>query len=132
VVSYPQGSEQKCNPAASYVKADSAVSLTLFGQRQDQESRTWVKENSGLSFIHKNNWIIQIEADGLTQLAKSQLFASTRERARKTEIRQAIYEELAQRLRDDSELKRLNNIEKERVLQRSTGVASEKIKEASK
>jgi len=126
VVSYPQGSDQK-DPAASYVKADSAVSLTLFGQRQDQESRTWVKENSGLSFIHKN-MIIQIEADGLTQLAKSQLFASTRERARKTEIRQTIYEELAQRLRDDSELKRLNNIEKERVLQRSTGVASEKLK----
>lgn len=126
VVSYPEGSDQK-DPAASYVKADSAVSLTLFGQRQDQESRTWIKENSGLSFIHKN-MIIQIEADGLTQLAKSQLFASTRERARKTEIRQSIYDELAQRLRDDSELKRLNNIEKERVLQRSTGVASDKLK----
>jgi hypothetical protein len=126
VVSYPEGSDQK-DPAASYVKADSAVSLTLFGQRQDQESRTWIKENSGLSFIHKN-MIVQIEADGLTQLAKSQLFASTRERARKTEIRQTIYDELAQRLKDDSELKRLNNIEKERVLQRSTGVASDKLK----
>jgi hypothetical protein len=126
VVSYPEGSDQK-EPAASYVKAEAAVSLTLFGQRQDQESRTWIKENSGLSFIHKN-MVIQIEADGLTQLAKSQLFASTRERARKTEIRQTIYEELAQRLRDDSELKRLNNIEKERVLQRSTGVASDKLK----
>ena len=126
VVSYPEGSDQK-DPAASYVKADSAVSLTLFGQRQDQESRTWIKENSGLSFIHKN-MIIQIEADGLTQLAKSQLFASTRERARKTEIRQTIYDELAQRLKDDGELKRLNNIEKERVLQRSTGVASDKLK----
>jgi len=126
VVSYPAGSDQK-DPAASYVKAESAVSLTLFGQRQDQESRTWIKENSGLSFIHKN-MVIQIEADGLTQLAKSQLFASTRERARKTEIRQTIYDELAQRLRDDSELKRLNNIEKERVLQRSTGVASDKLK----
>jgi hypothetical protein len=126
VVSYPAGSDQK-DPAASYVKAESAVSLTLFGQRQDQESRTWIKENSGLSFIHKN-MVIQIEADGLTQLAKSQLFSSTRERARKTEIRQTIYDELAQRLRDDSELKRLNNIEKERVLQRSTGVASDKLK----
>jgi len=126
VVSYPADSDQK-DPAASYVKAESAVSLTLFGQRQDQESRTWIKENSGLSFIHKN-MVIQIEADGLTQLAKSQLFASTRERARKTEIRQTIYDELAQRLRDDNELKRLNNIEKERVLQRSTGVASDKLK----
>ncbi len=126
VVSYPEGSE-KNDPAASYVKADSAVSLTLFGQRQDQESRTWIKENSGLSFIHKN-MIVQIEADGLTPKAKSELFASTRERARKTEIRQSIYEELAQRIKDDSELKRLNNIEKERVLQRSTGVASDKLK----
>ena len=126
VVSYPEGSEQK-DPASSYVKADSAVSLTLFGQRQDQESRSWIKENTGLSFIHKN-MVVQIEGDGLTPKAKSELFASTRERARKTEIRQIIYEELAQRLRDDSELKRLNNIEKERILQRSTGVASDKLK----
>ena len=126
VVSYPAGSEQK-DPASSYVKAESAVSVTLYGQRQDQESRTWIKENSGLSFIHKN-MIIQIEADGLTQLAKSQFFSSTRERARRTEIRQTIYEELAQRLRDDGELRRLNNLEKERVLQRSTGVASERLK----
>lgn len=117
----------RTEPAASYVRADSAVSMTLFGQRQDTEPRSWINAQAKLPFLYRN-MIVQIDADALTPLAKREVFASTRERATKSELRALIYENLASSLRSDDELKRLNHEEKERLLQRSTQASSEKVR----
>ena len=128
VVRRPEGSSSSSgDAAASYVQASSAISMTLFGQRQDTESRIWIKENAMLPFLFKN-MVVQIEADGLKPIAKGRLFASTRERATKSDLRDDIYEHLAAVLRSDEELKRLNHEEKERLLQRSTSASSEKVR----
>ena len=127
VVRRPEGSSASGDAAASYVAANSAISMTLFGQRQDTESRIWIKENAMLPFLFKN-MVVQIEADGLKPIAKGSLFASTRERATKSDLRHEIYEELAAVLRTDEDLKRLNHEEKERLLQRSTSASSEKVR----
>jgi hypothetical protein len=72
--------------------------------------------------------IVQVNADDLTPLAKGEIFASTRERARKGDLRALIYDRLAEVLRNDDELKRLNHEEKERLLARSTGIANDKVR----
>jgi hypothetical protein len=128
VVRRPDGSAAASgDAAASYVRADSAISMTLFGQRQDTEPRMWIKDNALLPFLFKN-MVVQINADGLKPIAKRELFASTRERATKSDLRADIYEHLASVLKNDEELKRLNHEEKERLLQRSTTASSERVR----
>ena len=127
VLAYPEGVHKSGGPAQSYASPDSAVSVTLYGQRQGQESRYWISQQTKLGFIHKN-LVVQVKAEGLTPWARSQFFSATRERIKNSEIRDRVFEELSQRLRDDKELRRLDHLEQERLLQKSIGVASEKLK----
>ena len=129
VVRRPEGSSARNDSAAdSYVRADTAVSMTLFGQRQDAESRSWIKNNAKLPFLYKNI-VVQIDADGLTPVAKGEIFTSTRERGTMSDLRDQIYQQLGRLLREDEELKRLNHEAKERLLQRSTRASSEKVRQ---
>lgn len=127
VLTYPEGVEKSQSPAQSYAKADAAVSITLYGQRQGELERQWVAKQTKLGFIPKN-LVIQVKAEGLTPWARSQFFSATRERTKKSEIGDRVYEELSQRLRDDKELRRLDRLEQERLLKKSMGAASEKLK----
>lgn len=127
VVRRPIESGAKSDPIAGYTRAEAAVSITLFGQRQDTESRTWIKDNAKYPFLYKN-MIVQVDADGLTPYAKGEIFASTRERARQGDLRGLIYSRLAEVLRGDDELRRLHHEEKERLLSRSATAASEKVR----
>lgn len=127
VVRRPVGVNVSSEAAAGYVRADTAVSMTLFGQRQDTESRSWIKNSAKLPFLYKN-MIVQIDADRLTPVAKAEIFTSTRERGTKSDIRGLIYQHLAEVLRNDEELKRLNHEEKERLLQKSATASSEKVR----
>lgn len=72
--------------------------------------------------------VVHINANGLTPVGRRELFASTRERATESELRKTIYERTADLLRTDPELKRLNHTEKERLLQRSTAAANDKVR----
>lgn len=127
VLTRPAGSDPKKEVTAGYVRADSAISMTLYGQRQDQLSRSWIKENAKLPFLYKQV-IVQIDADDLTPIAKRELFASTRERATESDLRRTIYDHLAQALREDDELRRLNHVEKNRLMERSTAATNDKIR----
>lgn len=127
VVRRPAGSDKASDAAGGYVQANSAVSMTLFGQRQDAEPRIWIKDQARLPFLYKNI-IIQIDADHLTPIAKRELFASTRERATSSDLRSAIYDRLATTLLADEELKTLNHEEKERLLAKSTSATNEKVR----
>lgn len=127
VLRRPLASTTKNDPSAGYVQPSNAVSMTLFGQRQDAEERRWIKDNAMLPFLYKN-MVVQISADDLTPVAKGELFTSTRERGTKSDIRSFIYARLADVLRNDEDLRRLNHEEKERVLQKSTSASSEKVR----
>ena len=127
VLAYPEGMHKAGGPAQSYTSPDSAVSVTLYGQRQGQESRYWISQQTKLGFIHKN-LVVQVKSEGLTPWARSQFFSATRERIKNSEIRDRVFEELSQRLRDDKELRRLDHLEQERLLQKSIGATSEKLK----
>lgn len=123
----PEGSTSSSDPAGSYVDANSAVSLTLHGQRQDAERRTWIKDKARLPFLFKNI-VVHINANGLRPLGRRELFASTRERATESELRKLIYERVSELIRSNEDLKALNRQEKERLLKRSTAATNEKIR----
>ncbi|MGQ0572909.1 MAG: hypothetical protein ACT4RN_01750 [Pseudonocardia sp.] len=123
----PEASTSKTDPAASYVQAGNAVSLTLHGQRQDAERRSWIKDKALLPHLYKN-MVVHIDANGLRPIGRRELFASTRERATESELRRLIYGTLADLLKTDPELKRLNHAEKEKLLRRSTSATNEKIR----
>jgi hypothetical protein len=123
----PEGSLSKSDPAGSYVDANSAVSLTLHGQRQDAERRTWIKDRARMPFLYKN-MVVHINANGLLPLGRRELFASTRERATESELRKLIYERVSDLIRTNEALKALNHQEKERLLKRSTAVTNDKVR----
>lgn len=123
----PEGSTSSSEVARSYVEPGAAVSMTLFGQRQDATPRTWIKDQVKLPFLYKN-MVVQIDADRLSGLAKRELFASTRERATESDLRRRIYDEVAEILRGDEMLKWLNHEEKERLLKRSSEATNEKVR----
>jgi hypothetical protein len=123
----PENSTSKSDPTASYVEAATAVSLTLHGQRQDAERRTWIKDRAKMPFLYKNV-VVHINANGLLPLGRRELFASTRERATESELRKLIYERVANLIRTNDELKALNHQEKERLLKRSTAATNDKVR----
>ncbi|MBI3648453.1 MAG: hypothetical protein HY240_06885 [Actinobacteria bacterium] len=127
VLQRPADSTKTSDPAAGYVEARTAVSMTLFGQRQDTESRAWIKDNAMLPFLYKN-MVVQIDSDALLPIAKREVFTTTRERGTKSELLNRIYEHLASVLRNDDKLKTLNHEEKERLLSKSTTVSNEKVR----
>lgn len=129
VVQRPEGSTARDDSAAeSYVRADTAVSMTLFGQRQDAESRSWIKSSAKLPFLYKN-MIVQVDADHLTPVAKGEVFTSTRERGTRSDLREKIYQQLGAQLRDDGELGRLNAEAREKLLQKSATASSSKVQQ---
>jgi hypothetical protein len=123
----PEGSTSKSDAAGSYVDANTAVSLTLHGQRQDAERRTWIKDRARLPFLYKG-LVVNINANELLPLARRELFASTRERATESELRKTIYDRVAELLRTSDELRGLNHDEKERMLKRSTAATNDKVR----
>lgn len=123
----PEGSTSKSDPAGSYVDANSAVSLTLHGQRQDAERRTWIKDRAKMPFLYKN-MVVHINANNLRPLGRRELFASTRERATESELRKLIYERVSDLIRTNEALKALNHQEKERLLKRSTAATNDKVR----
>lgn len=122
------GSTSKTDPTASYIAPDQAVTMTLSGQRQDSESRTWLRNRTELSFLVKN-LVVQVDVDGLAPLGKRELFSSTRERAVDSDLRDRIYKEVVSVLRGDEELRRLEREERDRLLAQSTERVDEKIRE---
>lgn len=127
VVRRPAGSSSTTDAAASYVRADNAVCMTLFGQRQDVEPRSWIKERIKLPFLYKN-LIVQISCDGLTARGKNNVFASTRERATRGDLHSLIFGAVIEAMHEDPELRRLEHEMRERLLARSTSAASDKIR----
>ena len=128
VLQRPPGSTSKTDPTASYIGKDQAVTMTLSGQRQDAESRTWLRNRTELPFLVKN-LVVQIDVDDLAPIGKRELFSSTRERAVDSELRDRIYEEVVTVLREDGELRRLEREERDRLLAQSTERVDEKIRE---
>jgi hypothetical protein len=127
VLRRPADSSSATEPAESYVGADSAVTVTLNGQRHDAQSRTWLANRLELPYL-KRNLIVQIDIDGILPPAKRELFVSTRERMVELAMRDLIYQEAVQALNEDEELRRLNDEMRDRAMSKGAKEVGEKIR----
>jgi hypothetical protein len=123
----PLGSKSTSEPAESYVGKDSAVTITLNGQRHEAESRTWLGTRLKLPFL-RNNLIVQIDIDEISPPAKRELFTSTRERMVEMGMKNLIYDEAIELLNDDDELRRLNDEMRDRAMSKGAKEVGEKIR----
>ena len=126
VLERSEGSTSTSDPVDSYAKPDSAVVMTLHGQRQATQRRTWLKDTTKLPFLYKQ-MIVNINTNDLNGRGRRLVYASTRERARQSDLSRRIFEEVAQLIREDETLKQLNREARERRLSESSRAANEKV-----
>ena len=100
--------------------------MTLHGQRQATQRRTWLKDTTKLPFLYKQ-MIVNINTNDLNGLGRRLVYASTRERARQSDLSRRIFDEVAQLIREDETLKQLNHEARERRLAESSRAANEKV-----
>ena len=120
-------STPKSDPAKSYVDPQTAVVVTLHGQRQAAHPRIWLKDTTKLPFLYRN-MIVNINTNGLNGSGRREFYASTRERERRSDLSKAVFDQVAELIRGDSDLKHLNYLERERQLVESSRAANEKVK----
>lgn len=111
----------------AYVTSEHALALTMNGQRQGAKDRAWLQRRLDLNFLAKR-LIVLVDATGLTNAAKRQVFASTREHGVDTPLANAILDRVIEELRDDDGLYELEALEKQRALDSATRTTSEKVK----
>ena len=118
------GARPGADTTSAFVDADSAIVVTLNGQRQDSEKREWIKRVCKYPHLYAR-MIVEVEADFLSQDAKIRAFASTRERLRGS-MHERIFKELADLLIKDDELRRLQEKLREESLRDTASKASDR------
>ena len=98
-----------------YVSGNSAVFITLNGQRHGSENYSFLKDKVGLSYS-SNYVLVQIDCDNLTKVAKKNLLSSTRERLKEGEMKEILLTEVANNLKDDTVLMNFERERKKRIL----------------
>ncbi len=127
VVRRPLDSTRKTDPTLAYVTADSAVTVTLSGQRHEAERRAWLKEKLALPYLAKN-LIVQIDIDETSPPARRELFSSTRERMVDGPMKALIYGEAIAALKRDDELRRLEAEMRERAMSKGAEEIADKVR----
>lgn len=128
VIRRPVDSQRKSDPALAYVTADSAVTVTLNGQRHDHERRAWLKQKVGLPYLSKNV-IVQIDIDELSPPARRDLFSATREQMVDGPMKALIYEEAIAALKADHELRRLEREQRDRAMSKGAEDIADKVRD---
>jgi hypothetical protein len=93
----------------NWVKPERPILFTLDGQTHSEEPKWYIttKDGAGLWTVGQF-MVVHIDCDGLSRQAKYEMFTSTREALKETEIKDMILDELIRRLRLDRKLTELN------------------------
>jgi hypothetical protein len=128
VVRRPVDSQRKTDPTLAYVTADSAVTITLNGQRHEAERRSWLNEKLGLPYLAKN-LVVQIDIDELSPPARRELFSSTREQMVEGPMKNLVYSEAVAALNADRELRRLEGEMRDRAMSKGAEQIGDKVRD---
>jgi hypothetical protein len=111
----------------AYTTSDQGVTITLNGQRQGTKDRYWVKRNTDLHYIYRR-LVILVDGNKLTNAAKRDVFASTRESHKDSPLTRKILERMLEEMREDEDLRALDEQARERFRSEATRSTSEKVK----
>jgi hypothetical protein len=112
-------------PTRSYVSPDQAVTLTHNGQRHAAWSRDFF-EQSGYTSLSKAI-VAQVDADDLDWVEKRDLFATTRDRLKQTDMAQTLRTKVKDALREDPWLKDEEKRRRTRALGQESKEQAERI-----
>ena len=101
---------------AAFVNPAKPILLTLNGQSHSELSSNLIKKNANLPYL-ANRLICHVRCDQMAPSAKENLFISSREEARQSDILRSIEAEIVQILKSDDELTRLNDLERQLDIQ---------------
>lgn len=111
-----------------FATSDQALTLMLNGQRHGTKDRAWIKRNTDLHYIYKR-LLVLVDGNGLTNAAKREVFASTRESHKDSApLARTILERIAQELRDDDDLRDFDDAARQKTMADATRSTSERIK----
>lgn len=111
----------------AYTKSDQGLTITLNGQRQITKDRHWVKRQVDVPFIFKRLVVI-VDATGLTNATKRNVFSSTREQGVDSPETRTIFDRVISELLDDENLSELDELAKRRALEAATKSTTDKVK----
>ncbi len=111
-----------------FTTAEQGLTLTLNGQRHGTKDRAWIKRNTDLNYIYKR-LIVLVDGNGLTNAAKREVFSSTRESHKDSApLARRILERVVQELREDEDLRDLDEAARQKAMAEATRSTSERIK----
>lgn len=111
----------------AYVRYDQALTLTHNGQRQGTRDRQWLRRNTDLHFLFRR-LIVQVDCNSLTNAAKREVFAATRESQTESKLTQRILDRVVDELQHDDELSALDERQRDRAVAEATKRVSAKVK----
>jgi hypothetical protein len=111
----------------AYTTSEQGLTMTLNGQRQGTKDRYWVKRNTDFHYIFKRLAIL-VDGNGLTNAAKREVFASTRESHKESPLTRNILDLVLKDLRDDEHLAAVDEAARQRTISDATRSTSEKVK----
>lgn len=110
-----------------YVSGRKAVFLTLNGQRHGVETTRYLKEKVKLAYA-SDFVIVQVDCDNLTNLAKKEIFSTTRDRLREGELKQRVMSDVAEHLAKDRNLLAFEKERKNAIIRSRTRKDTSKIR----
>lgn len=112
---------------ASYITAKQALSIMYNGQCQGTRDRTWLKRKTNLNFLHKR-LVVHVDFSSLSNETQKEIFSSTREGAVDSKLVREMLDRAIAELNQDEGLKSLNESDRMRMLDRSIGTTSKKLR----
>lgn len=119
--------DDPANRITQYTLKTQPIIITFNGQKQGYLPNTIIKNELKLPFL-EGYLIVQIECDNLDNESKRQLFSSTRESLRDTNILGELRKLTIDTLHEDDELRKLDLNRKQRYLKKDENEASEKLR----
>ncbi len=110
-----------------YVSRRRAVFLTLNGQRHGVETTRFLKEQVKLAYAF-DYVIVQVDCDNLTNLAKKEIFSTTRDRLKEGELKQRVMQEVAEHLAKDRNLLAFEKERKNAIIRSRTKKDTSRIR----
>jgi hypothetical protein len=110
-----------------YTTSAQGLTVTLNGQRQITKDRLWLRRHLELFYLYKR-LLVFVDCTLLTNTARREVFASTRETGVDSPLGKEILDRVVQEMMDDDNLFELDEAAKQRALQSATKSTTDKIK----
>lgn len=122
-----EGTDDPASRITLYTLKSQPIIITFNGQKQGYMPNTVIRNDLKLPFL-EGYLVVQIECDKLDNEAKRQLFSSTRESLRDTNILDELRKLIFDTLKEDEELIKLDHKRKQRYLKKDDNEATEKLR----